>query len=118
MASTRTRTDLIKKVLEKLGVAASGQEPEIEDTARVDANLDSVVAEFPALEVVDIPDVNAIPDEYFLSIASVIAYELRDEFGIIGDALTDLTAKNAQSIEKLRFMTRGRPTYQSNYNNL
>jgi hypothetical protein len=110
MASTRTRNDLILKILEKLGVAENGQTPEIEDTARVDANLDSVVAELGPREIIDIGDIDAIPPEYFLSLASICAYELRDEFGLIGEALVDLEKKNTESILKLQTMTRNRPT--------
>lgn len=110
MASTRTRTELILKILEKLGVAATGQDPEIEDTARVDANLDSVVAELGPREIVDIADLSEIQPELFLSVASICAYELRDEFGVIGDALVDLEKKNNEAIAKLQVMTRSRPT--------
>lgn len=110
MASTRSRNELILKILEKLGVAANGQDPEIEDTARVDANLDSVVAELGPREIVDIPDLSEIPTEYFLSLASICAYELRDEFGVIGEALIDLEKKNNEAIDKFQVMTRNRPT--------
>lgn len=105
MASTRTRTELILKVLEKLGVAATGQDPEVEDVARVDGNLDSVVAELSALEIVDIPDINEIAPQYFLGLASICAYELRDEFGVSGEALVDLTRKNQEAIDKFASMT-------------
>lgn len=110
MASTRTRTDLILKILEKLGVAATGQDPEIEDTTRVDANLDSVIAELGPRDIVNIGDLDNVPSEYFLSVASICAYELRDEFGVIGEALSDLEKKNTEAILKLQTMTRSRPT--------
>lgn len=110
MASTRTRTDLILKILEKLGVAATGQPPEVEDVARVDNNLDSVVAELPAREIVDIPDLNEIAPEYFMSLASICAYELRDEFGVMGEALADLLKKNDEAIAKFQVMTRVKPS--------
>ena len=110
MASTRTRNDLILKILEKLGVAENGQSPEIEDTARVDANLDSVVAELGPRDIIEIGDLGEIPPEYFLSLASICAYELRDEFGVTGEALVDLEKKNTESILKLQTMMRNRPT--------
>jgi hypothetical protein len=112
MASIRTRADLILKTLEKLGVVATGQQPEIEDTARVDANVDSLVAELSAREIVDIPDINEIPLEYLLSVASICAYEMRDEFGVMGETLIDLTKKNDEAIIKLGIMTRKKPTYE------
>ena len=112
MASTRTRNDLILKILEKLGVAATGQSPEAEDTARVDANLDSLIAEIRAAEIVDIYDLDAIEPEYFLSVASICAYELRDEFGVMGEHLSDLSRKNAEAIAKLEMITRAKPTYE------
>lgn len=110
MASTRTRNQLILKILEKLGVAATGQEPEAEDTARVDDNLDSVIAELSALEIVDIPDLSEIPLEFFLPTASLCAYELRDEFGVQGETLVDLKNKADEARNKLFEMTSLRPT--------
>lgn len=112
MTDTRTRSELILKTLEKLGVVATGQPPEQEDTARVNANVDSLVAELAAREIVDIPNIEEIPQEYFLSIASICAYELRDEFGVIGETLADLTRKNDEAIIKLGVMVRKKPSYE------
>jgi hypothetical protein len=112
MSSTRSRNALILKILEKLGVAATGQPPEIEDTQRVDDNLDSLIAEMSAREIVDIGDLDAIEPEFFLSVASICAYELRDEFGVTGETLVDLMKKNDEAIAKLQVMTRVKPTYE------
>lgn len=110
MAVTKTRTDLILSVLEDLGVAAIGQPPEIEDRARVDNNLDAVLAELPAREICDVPDHDNIPLELFNSLSAIVAWELRDKFGITGQGRVELETRNAEAVEKIRRMTRVRPT--------
>lgn len=110
--ATKTRADLVVKVLEKLQIVPEGQTPEVEDTARVDRNLPPVLRELAAREIIYVPDIENIPEEWFLSLASVAAYELRSEFGVTGEF--EVTLKNAsdEGIGKLYVMRRGRPTYE------
>ncbi len=112
MATPRTRSDLVVKVLEKLGVVPEGQAPEIEDTARVDRNLPSVQAQLAGQEIVYLTDLNAIPEQWFLALSQVCAYELRNEFGVTGEF--EMTLKNGydEGVRKLKVMNRGRPTYE------
>lgn len=110
--SYRTQADLVQKILEKLGVVPEGVAPNVEDTARVMANLPSVIEELAARQIVYVPDIENIPGQWFLSLAKVCAYELRDEFGIAGEQLADLTRSNLDGITNLKAMTYGRPTYE------
>lgn len=109
---TRTRADLVVKILEKLGVVPEGQAPEVEDTARVDRNLPSLFNELAAREIVYVPDIEAIPDMWFLSLAKIAAYELRNEFGVTGEFEGTLSRANEEGILAIKVMTRGRPTYE------
>ena len=110
--ATRTKSDLIAKILEKLNVVPEGMAPEIEDSARVDRNLQSLIEELAAREIVYVPDIEAIPDAWFLSLAAIGAYELRNEFGVTGEFEATLANGNAAAIAKIEVMTRGRPTYE------
>lgn len=110
--ATRTRADLVVKILEKLQVVPEGQTPEAEDTTRVDRNLPSLIAELAGREIVYVGDLNAVPEEWFLSLAQIAAYELRNEFGVTGEFEITLARGNAEGIAKIKVMTRGRPTYE------
>jgi len=108
----RTQADLIAKILEKLNVVPEGQAPEVEDSARVARNLPSLIEELAAREIVYVPDLENIPDPWFLSLASISAYELRNEFGVTGEFEATLQRGNVEAILKLKEMTRGRPTFE------
>lgn len=109
---TRTSADLVTKILEKLGVVPEGQIPEVEDTARIERNLASMIEELAAREIVYVADIENIPDAWFLSLASICAYEMRNEFGVTGEFEATLANGNQTAIDKLRVMTRGKPTYE------
>lgn len=110
--TTRTRSELVTKILEKLGVLPEGQTPVVEDSQRVDRNLPSLIAELAGREIVYVTDLEQIPEAWFLSLADVAAWELRNEFGIIGEALVALKDANDTGIMKLKAMLRGKPTYE------
>jgi hypothetical protein len=111
--ATRTSADLVTKILEKLFVVPEGQAPEVEDTARVELNLPSVLAELAAREIVYVTDPQNIPDAWFLSVAKICAYEMRDEFGLTGEALAACKLASDEGISNLKTMLRGRPTYET-----
>lgn len=109
---TQTRADLVVKILEKLGVVPEGQAPEIEDAARVDRNLPALQQQLAAEEILYVGDLDAIPTQWFLALAKVCAYELRNEFGVTGEF--EVTLKNGydEGVRQLKVMNRGRPTYE------
>lgn len=110
MALTRKRADLVLEILENLGVLAAGQTVGPEDTSRVDEKLPSTIAYLAAAEVVSIPDLDAIPQEFFQQLSDICAYELRAKFGVVGDFAATLEKKNAEAYAAIKVMTRGRPT--------
>lgn len=112
MSTFYTQADLISKILEKLGVVPDGTPANSEDSARVEGNLQAVIDSLAAREIVYVPDIASIPSEWFLDLAKVCAYELRDEFGISGEQLQVVSTANAEGIMNLKVMTRGRPTYE------
>lgn len=110
--SFRTSTDLVLKVLDNLGVLPAGQVPGPEDTADIKAALPSVIEKLAGEEIVFIADIENIPGAWFLPLASVVAYELMEEFGVTGDDAQILMGKNQTARTALQSMNRGRPTYQ------
>lgn len=110
--TTRTRNDLVEKIIEKLGVVPEGQPPEVDDISRVDRNLPSLINELAAREIVYVSDIDNIPDEWFLSLAKIAAYEFRNEFGVTGEFEVTLRQQSDEAIGNLRVMRRGRPTYE------
>jgi len=110
--ATRTQADLVQKILEVLQVVPEGQPAEVEDTARININLPSLIEELAAREIVYVPDLTVIPDAWFLSLAKIGAYELRNEFGVTGELAATLQTANTEAILNLKVMTRGKPTYE------
>lgn len=112
MATTRTRADLVVKILEKLAVVPEGQAPEVEDSARVDRNLPSLIDSLAAEEILYVPDIENIPSAWFLALSAVCAYRLRNEFGVTGEFEVTLKNGEVEGISQIKVMTRGRPTYE------
>ncbi len=112
MPTTRARADLVTEALANLGVLAAGQMPAAEDYAFVDEKLESIMDGLAAREIVYVPDLSAIPNPWFDSLAAIVAYACRSKFGITGDDLQTLTINNAEAERNLKVMTRGRPTYE------
>lgn len=110
--SFRTSADLVLKVLDNLGVLPAGQVPGPEDTADVQAALPSVIEKLAGEEIVFVADIEQIPGAWFLPLASIVAYDLMEEFGVTGDDAAVLTAKNQTARSALKAMNRGKPTYQ------
>lgn len=108
--SYRTQADLLQEVLENLGVLAAGQTPEQEDLARVSEKLPSIIALLSATEIVYIPDINNIPQEYFIPLSNCVAYSCKQKFGIVGDAAAAIDNDYQLALLMFRVMNRGRPT--------
>lgn len=106
----RTQADLLQEVLENLGVLAVGQTPELEDLARVKEKLPSIISLLGATEIVYIPDIENIPDEYFIPLAACVAYNCKQKFGIVGDAATSVDQDYQIALLQFKVITRGRPT--------
>lgn len=107
----KNRNDLILGVLDCLGKESAGQTPAVEDTARIDAKLNPIVRELAAIEFVYIPDLDAIPDEWFPSLCDIIAERCKTVFPLAPEDQAQLVEDSGVSMLRLKVMTRGKPTY-------
>ena len=80
-AATKTRDDLVTRALMKLTVIGSGQSPDAEDAAAIDAAIDGVLADLATRDVVEVPDDDAIPAEWFEDLAEIVAQACARDFG-------------------------------------
>lgn len=109
----RTSSDLVLKVLSKLGVLAAGQTVSPEDFETVSSQLDSIVRKLAALEIIYSADPNNIPGEWFLDLASIVAGEVASDFGAgpeFVQAGLGVPPGAGAAAMSLKIMTRGRPT--------
>jgi hypothetical protein len=111
--ANRTSADLVLEVLDRLGVLAAGQTPGIEDTAKVQAKLGSIVELYAGEEVVFISDIENIPNAFFLPFADLCAFECLGSFGVSGDDADKITEKKTAAVGALKIINRGRPTYET-----
>jgi hypothetical protein len=94
------KTDMVKLVLETLGVKAAGQNASAEDTAQATTHLDSLYERLvgdrlAVFELTDIPSWAVSP------LATMVAYELCPIYGVTGDRLVDLTNRYEPSRQEL-----------------
>jgi hypothetical protein len=106
--ATKTRGQLVTRALVKLTVIGSGQSPDSEDTATVDDAVDGVLADLSARGVIDVPDDDAIPTEWFEDLATLLAQAVANDFGKEADPVKVQRAEMAL-IKK----TVPGPTYQT-----
>jgi hypothetical protein len=112
MAQTRSRSDLVTEALANLGALSASQPPATEDLQFIDEKLESIMDGLAAREVVYVPDLSAIPNQWFDSLAAIVADACKSKFGVGGDDVTMLLG-NAQKAEMdLKVMTRGKPTFE------
>ena len=98
---------------------AVGQAQDPEDTAYVQAKLDSIFRMLAGLEVCFVADANNIPGEWFSPLADIVAGECAPKFGI-SDSDYDKLGKQGLGQPKgsgagamaLKAITRGKPTYE------
>jgi hypothetical protein len=102
---TKTRTDLIERAAGELGVLPSGQPLSDEDAASIRALVDPLLRQLALDDVVDVTDADAIPAEYFLPVARLLANEASPSFGVA----YSLDAK-LENERQLRRLSATRPT--------
>ena len=85
----RTRTDLVTEVLQLLGVTQVGQPISAEDAEVVGAKIGSVFARLARRNVLYVQD-DAIDDEYFDTLAVIVANNVGPKFGQSFDPATDV----------------------------
>lgn len=103
--TTKTRTDLIERAATELGALPSGQPLSDEDAATLDALVDPLLRQLASDDVVEVADSNAVPAEFFLPVARLLANEASPSFGIA----YSLEAK-LENERQLRRLVAPRPT--------
>ena len=103
--TTKTRTDLIERAATELGVLPSGQPLSDEDAATLDALVDPLLRQLALDDVADVTDTGAVPAEFFLPVARLLANEAAPSFGVA----YSLEAK-LENERQLRRLTATRPT--------
>jgi len=104
---TKTRTDLIERAATELGALPSGETLSDEDSATLDNLVDPLVQQLSLDGVVDVSDTEAIPSEWFLSLARLLANEAAPSFG--QQTSRDVRIENEG---KLRKITATSPTFE------
>lgn len=112
--ANRSRDDLVLQILKKLGVLAEGQTPGVEDTAGVNDDIPALLAKLAGLELVYVPDIDVagIDEALFMPVASILAHEMSDSFGVTGDDAMELEKERGRAEIELKTMLRGRPTFE------
>lgn len=104
--ATKTKADLVRRVLDKLQKTQTGQNPAAEDFEQVAMNLSTALATIAADEVVYISDPDQIEEAFFEPVAVCVADKLALDFGT---AIPAEEVFAAQSL--LRRIQRLRPMY-------
>lgn len=105
---TKTRTDLIERAATELGALPSGETLSDEDRETIDNLVDPLVMQLSLDGVVDVADTEAIPSEWFISLARLLANEAAPSFG----QQTSRQVKDDNEA-KLRKLTASKPTFQT-----
>ena len=78
----------------------------------IDDALDAIFAELASDDLVNVVDDSEIPDEWFQSLADIVADRVVGHFPLLTpDVVARVKAEGAQAMDTLRRITRGRPSY-------
>jgi hypothetical protein len=110
---TKTRTDLIERAAAELGVLPSGQPLSDEDAATLRALVDPLLRQLALDDVADVADADAIPSEYFLPLARLLANEASPSFGIAYSL--DAKLENERQLRRLSATRPTRETQRATY---
>lgn len=103
-----TKDDLVREIVADLTGLATGQPPNPEDAARVEALLPAVISELSGLNVIYIADADSVPEAAFKSVVSYAAEAMAYDFLRAPNEAKQTAAEN-----KLRTLQRlGRGTGQ------
>lgn len=104
--ATKIRRDLVNRILSDLGVTGTGEEADVEPFDDIEQRVRTTLAELNAREIVDVPDLNAIPEEIFEPLVEYMVLRAGPGYGRVGmseaerigieDRLTDVVRQRAQ----------------------
>lgn len=110
MSTTKTRRELIDRVLDSLGILVPGQAPTAENVSRVDNMLDSALAQLSGQDILYVDDAGtanpptggAIESSVFLPLGDVVAWFIAGAFNLAGDpalkVCSDIAIANLRQI--------------------
>lgn len=101
--ATYDREQLRAKVLERLGVLDPAQATSAEDAATVDQAVQTTLEDLyeDGLIPFDV-DTDSIPAAHYKALSKVVAYDLIEAFGIVGDRAVKLSTGNDEGMRRLR----------------
>lgn len=105
---TKTRTDLIERAATELGALPSGGTLDDDERETIDNLVDPLVMQLSLDGVVYVSDTEAIPSEWFISLARLLANEAAPSFGQQTSPQVKLDNE-----AKLRKLTASKPTFQT-----
>jgi hypothetical protein len=77
----------------------------------VDRNIDAILADLAARDIVYLVDQSDIPDEWYFHLAAIVADRCKGKFELDPLTLQRVSTDGAQALMDLRELTRGRPSY-------
>lgn len=106
--ATKTRRELAEQALADLGLLSLGQPAGAEELAKVEGNIDPLLALLSTTRVIDIPDSDEFEEAVFLPLAARLA-----EACAVWAGRQEDQAKILSLESKLRVITNGQPTYET-----
>jgi len=73
MQLTKTRTELVQEAADKLNIVGTGQVLEADYSAKIDNNVDPLLAQLASDGICNVVNTGFIPSEWFDSIAGLLA---------------------------------------------
>ena len=92
----KTRTDLISRALQLLGVLPQGQAASAEETNAVDTLIDGVVEDLIQRDIYHLQDADAIPEEAFIHLGNILAWAAAPAFDQHNDPSLAAFAQKAE----------------------
>lgn len=103
----KTRVDLVERAATELGALPSGETLDPGDQATIDDLVDPLIMQLSLDGVVDVSDTDAIPSEWFLPLAKLLANVAAPSFG-----QQESPEVKALQERMLRKITATKPTFQ------
>jgi|SRR5215831_10913041 len=105
-STERTRDELIRESAERLNIVGTGQRLEPEYSARIDKNVDPLIAQLASDSICNVANDKFIPAEWFDALAGLLA----NQCASVGGKNFDPQIKEYYE-SRLRRLTSGLPTF-------
>ncbi|KQO88885.1 hypothetical protein ASF36_23960 [Methylobacterium sp. Leaf90] len=98
--------DVVRHVLESLGVVTIGQDPSAQDRGVVTARVAPMLADLRQREIISVPSITAADPSTHLHLATILTLACAVPFKVVGEALLPFQAAAAQAEAALRVIGR------------